>query len=322
MPLILIKNILIIIGAAPIIFVHSFVLLYFYSGGDQVHYWRFYYALQDARLIDVMALALAYVSSAEPLTAFTLWLGSIAGIDKNIYISFFNTLLVIGVILLLQREKAKWYIYFFILTNFYLIVLLTGAERLKFAYILFVYAALVSGKIKFFILALSPLAHLQAIILIASLVSAEYLKSFINLLIKFRISKKLVISLALIALGAAAIGLKLWDGVLAKAAIYIASDGGVFELKNLAILLLIGLVVTRDRFRIVAAMIPFLVAAFLVGGERVNMMAVSVVMYLLLKEGRLSHPAIILLQIYFSIKSIFFIYNIFIYGDGFAGFLI
>jgi len=308
--------------AAPLMFAASFILLYFYTEGDQIHYWRFYYALQDARPIDVMALALAYVSSAEPLSAFTLWLGSIAGIDKNLYISFFNTLLIIGVILLLQREKAKWYIYFFILTNFYLIVLLTGAERLKFAYILFVYAALASGKIKYFILALSPLAHLQAIILIASLVSAEYIKSFINLLIKLRIGKKQVISLALIALAAAAIGLKLWEGVFAKAAVYIASDGGVFELKNLAILLLIGLVATRDRFRIVAAMIPFLAAAFLVGGERVNMMAISVVMYLLLKEGRLSHPAMILLQIYFSIKSIFFIYNIFVYGDGFAGFLI
>jgi len=308
--------------AVPAIFAASFILLYFYTEGDQISYWRFYYALQDARPIDVMALALAYVSSAEPLTAFTLWLGSIAGIDKNIYISFFNTLLVIGLILLLQREKAKWYIYFFILTNFYLIVLLTGAERLKFAYILFVYAALASGKIKYFILALSPLAHLQAIILLASLVSVEYLKSFINLLIKLRIRKKLVILLALIILAAAAMGLKLWDGVYAKAAFYIVADGGIIELKNLAVLLLISLVATRDKFRIVAAMIPFLVAAFLIGGERVNMMAVSVVIYLLLKEGRLSHPAMILLQIYFSLKSIFFIYNIFIYGNGFAGFLI
>jgi len=308
--------------ASPAIFAASFILLYFNTEGDQVHYWRFYTALQYAAASDVMLLALGYVSSTEPITAFTLWLGAIAGIDKNIYISFFNTLLVMGVILLLRREKAKWYIYIFILTNFYLIVLLTTAERLKFAYLLFVYAALVSGKIKFFILALSPFAHLQALILLASLVSAEYLKSFINLLVKFRIRKKLVILFAFMALAAAAIGLKLGEGVFAKAAIYIAGGGGLFELKNLIILLLIGIIAARDRFRMVAAMIPILVAAFLLGGERVNMIGVSVLMYLLLIEGRLSHPAMILLQIYFSLKSVFFIHNIFVYGDGFLGFLI
>ena len=34
-----------------------------------------------------------------------------------------------------------------ILNNFYIIVLITGAERLKFAYIMIVYAALFRGKI-------------------------------------------------------------------------------------------------------------------------------------------------------------------------------
>lgn len=308
--------------AAPAIFAASFILLYFYTEGDQVHYWRFYTALQYAAASDVMLLALGYVSSTEPITAFTLWLGAIAGIDKNIFISIFNTLLVLGLILLLHKKNAKWYVYIFILTNFYLIVLLTGAERLKFAYILIVYALLFSGKTRYFLLALSPFAHLQSIILLASALSAKYLKSIVYLLVKFKISKRLVVLLAFTGLAATVIGLRLWDGLIGKAEFYMAADGGAFELKNLTILILVGLIATRERFRLIAAMIPFIVAAFLLGGERVNMMAISVVMYLLLTEGRLSHPAMMVLQLYFSVKSIFFIYNIFVYGDGFAGFLI
>lgn len=315
------KTILMFI-ASPAIFAVSFVFLYFYTEGDQVHYWRFYTALRYAAATDVMPLALGYVSSVEPITAFTLWLGAIAGIDKNIYVSIFNTLLVLGLILLLHKKNAKWYVYLFILTNFYLIVLLTGAERLKFAYILIVYALLFSGKTRYLLLALSPFAHLQSIILLASALSAKYLKNIVYLLVKFKISKRLVVLLAFTGLAATVIGLKLWEGLIGKAEFYMAADGGAFELKNLTILILVGLIATRERFRLIAAMIPFFVAAFLLGGERVNMMAISVVMYLLLTEGRLSHPAMMVLQLYFSVKSIFFIYNIFVYGDGFAGFLI
>ncbi len=57
-------------------FMWSYFLLMHYTNGDQGSYRLFIQALQSVPVGEVMPIALGYVSSAEPLSAFILWVGA------------------------------------------------------------------------------------------------------------------------------------------------------------------------------------------------------------------------------------------------------
>jgi hypothetical protein len=111
------------------------------------------------------------------------------------------------------------------------------------------------------------------------------------------------------------------EAIVAKAAGYITNYGGLTETFQILLLLVIALLVTKDRFKAFVALAPLVVAAALLGSMRINMIAVTVMFYLWLTEQKLHHPVVVLLLSYFTLKSIPFIHNVFQYGDGFAGFL-
>jgi hypothetical protein len=64
-------------------------------------------------------------------------------------------------------------------------------------------------------------------------------------------------------------------------------------------------------------MAPLIVLAWLLGDFRINMIIFIVGMYLLIIEGRSNHPLAIVMMLYFSLKSLPFIYRIYLYGHGF-----
>ena len=161
----------------PFLYIISHELISNYVGGDQVHYRAFYHKLESASFMEVMPLAIRNVSSREPLSAYVLWFGSSVGVDKNVYISILNVLLLYGVLLLLNKYSVEKLPIFLMLTNFYVVVLLTGAERLKIAYILIVWAALLGKKAGFFLMSISPLAHLQMFIYFPSIFFAKYARN-------------------------------------------------------------------------------------------------------------------------------------------------
>lgn len=113
----------------PLSFLVSVFLLNFYTAGDQAHYHKFYEALKTARLSEIMTLGLLYIDSAEPLSTVVFWLGAKLGFDKNVFISALNVVLVVGLFLLARKHNASKLTIALLLTNFYLIVLMTGAER-------------------------------------------------------------------------------------------------------------------------------------------------------------------------------------------------
>ncbi|QEQ57217.1 hypothetical protein [Chlorobium phaeovibrioides] len=85
-------------------FMWSYFLLMHYTNGDQGSYRLFYQALQSVPVGEVMPIALAYVSSEEPLSAFILWVGANLGLDKDVYVSILNLVLFVGGTLLLQKK--------------------------------------------------------------------------------------------------------------------------------------------------------------------------------------------------------------------------
>ena len=98
---------IIAIVLTPFAYFFSYYLLSHYTGGDQIYYHKFYDALYGARIEEIMFQALAHVSSAEPLSAFILWLGSNLGFEKNVYISLLNVILIVSLFLLARQHRVK-----------------------------------------------------------------------------------------------------------------------------------------------------------------------------------------------------------------------
>lgn len=312
----------VLVFLAPFFFGVSYLLLYFYTGGDQVHYHRFYESLKSAHFNDVMGLALSHVSSREPVTAYTLWLGAQLGIEKNIYVSFLNLILLVSLCALFIKHKVPVFVMVLLFCNFYLIVLMTGAERLKIAYILLVFFALLQNWRSVVSLLLSPLAHLSALVFIPSLFLASVSRDVRTLFKRASFRKAILINGVLGLLVFGVLIYPLWDAVSAKGWGYASLEFDQYylagELVNLTGLLVVAIWASKDRLRMLMAIAPMFFFVALLGGMRVNMIAVTIVVYLLMTEERLAHPASLALLLYLFVKSVPFVLNIFIYGNGFA----
>lgn len=302
---------------APALFAYSFLLVSSYINGDQIAYRGLYEALGEASISEALKLSSAYISGNEPIPAWILWIGASQDFDKDIYISFFNLSLTLSLFYFLRNNKASWIATSLVLTNFYLLVLMTGAERLKFAYIFILLATLTKGRMRALFFIVAPLAHFQSLILLAG-IGAGYLSESFRRFFKSRTIKK-----SDLYYGATGTSLLIAFFVLfgqkliIKAEAYAALTQGIPELSQILILFLFSLFVFKDRLRISLTLLPIAVAAFLFGADRINMIAFSAVFYFLVIERRISTALPLTLLTYFSYKSIGFIQNIFAYGNGF-----
>ncbi len=301
----------------PVVFCLSLLLLDAYTGGDQVHYRNLYEALAKAPLSEMPMLLREIASSSEPLTGLILWAGARSGIDKDIFIASLNVLLVSGVFVLARRHKAPGSAILLLLTNFYLLVLITAAERQKIAFIFIVLAMLLDGNARRVVLLVSPFAHLTSFLFLASALSFSIENSVRALLLRGSVFKRNLLLLSVAIVVILFLGVVLLDGLLVKASHYLKSDISFVEFSNISLLLFVCLFITRHRLRIVLALCPLFVAVYFFGGSHVNIIAVVVALYLLLTERRINHPLAYVLMGYFSVKSIPFLYNIFAFGDGF-----
>jgi len=306
--------------ALPLAAVMSYVFLGWYSEGDQIVYRRLYESLSNAYFGEVTLYSLSIVSGAEPIYAYLMWIGAQLNIDKNIYISFFNSLLIGGIIVFLRANKAPVYLYLLVLSNLYVLVLLTGAERLKFAYIILIMAACIaSTRHKTLLLFVSPFAHLQSFIMMPSIALAYAEKDIKKLLTRFTINAKILKLAFLASLIIIALLIIKFELIAIKVYAYMNQKQSYAEVLNLAILSFVALIAARNKFRMALVLLPMFPAVQLLGGERVNMIAVTLVFYYLTTEQRLNHPLLIALMIYFSIQGAQFAIGVFNYGDGFIG---
>jgi hypothetical protein len=296
-------------------FCASYSLLNAYTSGDQAYYHLFYESIQGVSLNLIHLNSISILGSSEPLSIFILWVGSNLGFEKNTWISLLNAFLVTGLFLLLKKYKASNVVILLILTNFYLIVLMTGAERLKIAYIFIIWSFVFESKWRLALAVVSPLAHFQLLIF---LVSLYFAKEFSRIRFPTRIKVKNLRFHFIVLLLLASFLLSYNESLFFKIYQYLDRQSGFDDIFNILLLTCLMLFVIKNKIKLLASMFPFVCASAIIGGERINIMAVSVVIGLLLFENRLSHPLSILLLIYFSLKSISFIFNIYIHGDGFA----
>jgi hypothetical protein len=204
-------------------------------------------------------------------------------------------------------------------TNYYFIVLLTGAERLKIAFILIVIAATIKNKsIKYLTALLTPLAHTQMIAHIAAIAAQGIAKTRIPT----KINKKTFLfgatSVTLILAITYLISTTFGQIIMAKLAYY--SEGGVNlgSLIRLLAILLTGLFALKTKSEFVWSILAISFFTAITGSDRFQISAMAILAYNAVKQGCTRNYAVIMIMVFFSYKSIDFLYYTYNYGHGFA----
>lgn len=302
----------------PIIFGVSFYLLELYTGGDQLHYRNFYSQISGLSYAQAMVLAPNSLGAGEPISIFVLWLGSYVGLDKSLYVAAINTLLAFFLVKICNREKVSLAIIILVLMNFYFIVLLTGAERLKIAYLFLFSAFFFRGGVRKVLVVTSCLVHFQIFLLIPSLLLYSNFYFFFRLIFQLKLRKQFakvvvpVVSFSIVCL------FFLNEILISKINAYLNLERSVSELINLILLIFIGVLSSSNYRRVVFSMSPFIAFVFFLGGDRVNMLAVTFLIGVLILENRVSKPLHFMLLVYFCVKSVPFVQSIIEKGNGFA----
>ena len=195
-------------------------------------------------------------------------------------------------------------------------MLLTSAERLKFAYIFGIIAVLVPVIWRAAAIIASLLSHYSILIVIISIAVPPKYRELLSYLQgksggsvkKFLLFIGAFSSFILfITLYREQITDKIWS--------YESYD--VTDMLQGLVLFVVAMIVTNDRANMAIALSFPLVATFILGGERVNMLTVSVFIYLILREGKTKHPIVLLLLAYLSYKSWDYMQNVLAYGTGY-----
>ena len=143
----------------------SIWLLGEYTGGDQEFYANFWHAMMWAHPSQWPRLQLQYLGSSEPLYRLVIATGTYLEFDRIRYLSFWNGLLLAAIGYILLKYRASLLFSILIFTNYYLIVLLSSAERLKFAYLFLILSFCGGGvKTKSTLSFMSVFFHTQAIV--------------------------------------------------------------------------------------------------------------------------------------------------------------
>jgi hypothetical protein len=114
------------------------------------------------------------------------------------------------------------------------------------------------------------------------------------------------------------VGVSSQEAILEKTGKYLSNESSLSNIFNVALLCSIGFVVLQDRLPFALGMLPMLTAITYIGGSRVNMISVSLAIYMFGEQKRTEHILVRAILVYFSVKSIFFVQNILQYGTGFA----
>lgn len=295
------------VGVAAFFF-YSFIL-YAYYYGDPAYYQRYYDSLIGRDVIWALLSQFDYLGSSEVIYPVVAWIGSNAGIERYILMAAFDGLMYAALFLALRMYRCNPIFIALCLTNFYVIVLATSAERLKFAYICFFLALLAVGRFRLVWLAMAPLAHFQSLITYGSLFIWHF---FTRLSARTKVA---IGAFALIGTGAA---LYLFYGALVGKFLSYQGQGGLLDILSGLALFSVALAIFPNRLKVFATLAPLIVITFILGSDRMNMVVFSSFIYICLVENKTRHPAVLLIMSYFSIKALGFCLNVLEYGHGFV----
>jgi hypothetical protein len=303
------------------IFLFSYLIAQFYTAGDQFQYQSAFKEVKGLGLIEAFAAYHIYLSSDEPIYFLISWVSSNLNFSKDIIMSIANALLANILFRVLKKLNTSIYLIVFIIcTNYYLFALYFAAERLKFAFIFLFLAFLAdkNAKKKYLYLFLSFISHVQVLVIMASSLFANTIQGLLIFAkrFKFKFNPRSLIVFFVLALTF----LFLNEHLLQKFTAYSESTSSKELISNTfqtILFLFLSLLYTDDKRRTILIFVFILISASILGSSRVTMMAYMFFMYYSLKIHKGFNLAIMTTSLYFSIKSIFFIINVFQFGHAY-----
>lgn len=303
---------------AALVFLLSIFILPLYVGGDQAHYRAFYDGVSEYGFLEGFSFYKATLSASEPLYYAIIYFFS-GGVSKDVFISFVNALLGFFMARLLLVNNTSKLVVVGLLSNFYFLVLLFAAERLKFAIIFALLALGFSGRKSILAWLGALLSHAQLLLLLAGGVFSRALKRaapilYARLPVAFFWEALFFAFFAFFAL------VILGDHVAEKFLAYSVGKGagGFSSLLKPMVFVLLSIYYSRGKaLEAFVVHSPLLIAAFLLGDDRIVILSYLVFMYYAIRVNRGLNLGVFSTSIYFFVKGIFFVENIFLYGDGF-----
>jgi hypothetical protein len=201
-----------------------------------------------------------------------------------------------------------------VLTNFYFYVLFFAAERLKVSFIFLTMALVyVNGSKFYFFSILSVISHIQVLAVYVMLFFREALIEFLRIITSGKIKKIILIGFIVLFLT-----LVVMSGqIIEKFSAYAVTGFDIQSVYKLLVFYFMTLVYSRNRLDVTILFIPLFIAALMIGDERINMFGYFVFLYYAIPVNKGFNVGVVLTSVYFLYKTIIFVHNVIVNGNGF-----
>lgn len=290
----------------PILGIVLFNIGQSFYGGDLHQYRALYEMLAEISLNKSVEASMHLISSSDKAYIFISWISSNLGIPRGVFVFLSNLLLLSGVLIFLYKKELSALYLFLIIPNLYFLVLISSAERLKFAYIFLIFALVVKGSIKKIIFTLAAvLSHISIVIQILPIILFSFSRK-ISILNMFKVLIIiLVLCFAIINLNPEKF--KAYFGFYWKDALFLAlvTFVGYFEqFKD-----------KKSEYLIFT--LPLVVVSLFIFPSRITMFFVISYLYFSLVNSCKSYFVPISISIYFVAMGVAYLINVLYYGHGF-----
>ncbi len=302
---------------AALYFLFSLQIYPEYIYSDQIGYRLFYEHVADYDIKDAFLLYQGMLGTSEPIYFLVVYFFA-DWLDKDVLMSLLNAALIYTSVIWLRRNKVSWLVLALLSLNFYLMVLFFSAERLKLALLLLMLAVNSAGIKRSVFAGLAFLSHTQTALLTINWITLKAVPAVSSLLrgeLRKSSLKMLVLCAGLVVLVAQMSG-----HLQHKFSAYAETSGGLVEL--LKPFLFVGLTLfyaRRERINALVMHSPLLLAAFLIGGNRIVIFSYVIFLAYALRYRNGKNLGVFLTSAYFIYQGIDFLNKIIEHGNGFHG---
>lgn len=304
-----------------LVFIFSISMFFstLYVNGDQYWYHNVYEYMQGKSLFESYLYYSNILSKIEFVHFILFYVGSNLGVDKSIYMSFFNVCLFFTGLSFLRKCGFSFVLAIVILlTNFYIFTLMFSSERLKFGMIfLFIFLSYESVQRKSILTfaILSMLAHAQLIIFYAVVLFENVVTEAKKVFVSFKISKLYFFMAPFVIVA----GLILFIPISQKVLFYIVyyGDNMLLSFVKWFAFYTVVFLSSKNKTKVSVRFAVLLIPILTLGAER--LLFFCLILFFMEYRYRTKLYLLFLypIIIYFMVKSIFFLNNIYAYGDGY-----
>lgn len=299
------------------VFSFTYILSSYSIWGDHNLYRETYDSLHGLEFAEAFINYSLKLTSTEIVHFLITWIGSNADIDHDILMAFFNAILAYYIFRLFSIWNVNIFISaFVILTNFYLVALYIDLMRLKFGFI-FLVLSMVYPKKSYYFAFLSIVSHSQMLIIYSVFVFKSFIFKVIDVVIKQKISKKSIFYLFVTLIVAIILYVIIGSQILSKVPEYYKERDVSVVLKSL-LFCIVATFYSRNKVDTIFIFLPILIASFILGGERINIIAYCLFLFVVLRHNRGVNFAVIVSSLYYFYQSINYIVNLIERGNGYA----